>query len=69
MSPEFCFDGVDIVVNRNSLRKLLDFCNGRVKGSFRLNLLLVKNTLFVERCERNATEMIRGLRFPDGAGI
>lgn len=60
MSPEFCFDGVDIVVNRNSLRKLLDFCNGRVKSSFRLNLLLVKNTLFIERCERNAVKMIRG---------
>ena len=29
MNPEFHFDDVDVVVNRNSLRKLLDFCVGR----------------------------------------
>ncbi len=60
MTPEFRFDDVDIVVNRNSLRKLLDFCNGYTRESFRLNLLLVHNTLFIERCEKNARTRIRG---------
>ncbi|PHH87038.1 hypothetical protein CDD83_9397 [Cordyceps sp. RAO-2017] len=60
MKPGFRFDDVDIVVNRNSLRKLLDFCSGRVKQTFRINLAIVHNSLFLERCERSARELIRG---------
>lgn len=60
MNPGFRFDNVDVVVNRNSLRKLLDFCSGRVQDTFRVNLFLVRNSLFIERCERNASQMIRG---------
>lgn len=60
MSPAVRFDDVDIVVNRNSLRKLLDFCGGRVKESFRVNILLIDKSLFIERCERSARKLIRG---------
>lgn len=60
MRPEFRFDNVDVVVNRNSLRKLMDLCHGRVESSFRLNLLRVGHTLIIERCERKVREKIRG---------
>lgn len=59
-NPEFRFDDVDVVVNRNSLRKLLNLCAGRSQDSFRINLLLVHNSLFIERCERNPRELVRG---------
>ena len=58
--PSFRFDDVDAVVNRNSLRKLLDFCHGRSQDSFRINLHIVHNTLIIEKCEKNAKEMVRG---------
>jgi len=60
MNPSFRFDTVDVVTNRNSLRKLLDFCTGRIGQDFRVNLLLVKNTLFIERCEKSLRELAIG---------
>jgi len=36
MKPSFEFGGVDIVTNRNSLRKLLNFASGFVPESFRI---------------------------------
>jgi hypothetical protein len=54
------FDTVDTLVNRNSLRKLFDFCAGRGQDSFRIDLHSVHNTLIMERCERSAKEMIHG---------
>lgn len=60
MSPSLRFDTVDVLVNRNSMRKLLDFCRGRNQDSFRINLHIVRNTLIIERCEKNAKQMIRG---------
>ncbi|KAJ4391093.1 hypothetical protein N0V93_004708 [Gnomoniopsis smithogilvyi] len=67
MRPEFRFDGIDLVINRNSLRYLLDFSLGRsVKSSFRINMFLIKDTLIVERCIRKAAEMIR---IPDNRGF
>ncbi|KAM4060479.1 hypothetical protein HRG_001962 [Hirsutella rhossiliensis] len=53
MSPEFLFDKVDIVVSRNSLRKLIEFCDTGHRQTFRLNLLMVHNTLFIERWEKD----------------
>lgn len=60
MNPSFRFDGVDVLANRNSFRKLLDFAAGRRQDSFRVNLLLEHGTLVIERCEKNARELIRG---------
>lgn len=60
LNPGFRFDNVDIVANRNSLRKLFDFCGGRVNSNFKVNLSIVKDTLFIERCEMSARELIRG---------
>ncbi|KAL4403416.1 hypothetical protein CABS03_15245 [Colletotrichum abscissum] len=60
MNPSFRFDEVDILVNRNSLRKLLDFCQGRRQDSFRINLYLVHRTLIIERCEKTVSKLIGG---------
>ncbi|KAI0903395.1 hypothetical protein F4823DRAFT_283386 [Ustulina deusta] len=60
MSPVINFDDIDIIINRNSLRKFLDFCAGIVQVSFCVNLSIVHNTLFVERCEKSARHLIRG---------
>ncbi|OHW90520.1 hypothetical protein CSPAE12_10784 [Colletotrichum incanum] len=41
MNQDMSFDDIDIVTNRNSLRKLFEFCASRSQESFRLNLHLV----------------------------
>ncbi|KAI1156272.1 hypothetical protein F4825DRAFT_459252 [Nemania diffusa] len=64
MNPTVDFADVDIVINRNSLRKLLDFCAGLVKRSFRVNLSMIGNTLFIERCERNTHTFIGDAQVP-----
>ncbi|MCJ1475563.1 hypothetical protein MMC13_004226 [Lambiella insularis] len=60
MNPTFDFNDVDIVANRNSFRKLLDFSRGRVPDSFRIDLNMLKNTLFLTRRERNNRQIIYG---------
>ncbi|KXH40824.1 hypothetical protein CNYM01_13940 [Colletotrichum nymphaeae SA-01] len=60
MNPSFRFDEVDILVIRNSLRKLLNFCRGRRQDNFRLNLYLVHRTLIIERCEKTVTKLTGG---------
>ncbi|KAK0706115.1 hypothetical protein B0T26DRAFT_837000 [Lasiosphaeria miniovina] len=49
MSPGFRFSDVDVVVTRNSLRKLLDLCARRSQQSFRVTVSVVHGTLFVEQ--------------------
>ncbi|ETS75502.1 hypothetical protein PFICI_12446 [Pestalotiopsis fici W106-1] len=60
MNPHATFNKIDILVNRNSLRRLLEFCRGRGVDSFRLNLFVVDSTLIIERCTKSATQMIHG---------
>lgn len=60
MDPTFRFDSIDILINRNSLRKFFKFCLGSAQDSFRINLHLVNNTLIVERCVRRAEELLNG---------
>ncbi|KAI1332929.1 hypothetical protein F5Y16DRAFT_357016 [Xylariaceae sp. FL0255] len=62
MNPMLDCDDLDIVINRNSLRKLFNFLSGSLTDSFCVGLAMVHNTLFVERCERSARELIRGSR-------
>ncbi|KAF7559945.1 hypothetical protein G7046_g4215 [Stylonectria norvegica] len=68
MSPSFKFDDVDVVINRNSLRKLLEFCLDKSQMSFRLVLHTIGNTLVVERCEENTVDMIIGPHSNSGFG-
>lgn len=67
MHPEFRFDTIDIITNRNSLRHFLDFCQGRTQESFRVNLFMVKNTLIIERCVKTAAQWIHEQN--TGAGL
>lgn len=60
MNPAHNFQDTDVVTNRNSLRKLLDFVAGQACDSFRIDLHMVNNTLFLNRRERNIRETIRG---------
>lgn len=60
MRPEYRFNEVDALVNRNTLRKLLDFCNGRGQSSFRIDLYTVNNTLIMERFEKYTKELLHG---------
>ncbi|CAG9984811.1 unnamed protein product [Clonostachys byssicola] len=60
MNPRLRFNDVDIICNRNSLRNLILFSSQRYLQNFRVNLLVVNNTLFIERCERDASIIIRG---------
>lgn len=64
MNPHFKFDGIDIVVNRHSLRKFLKFCRGNTQEVFRVNLFVINNTLLIERCERSAGFLVRGAQDP-----
>lgn len=58
--PEANLDDIDIIVNRNSLRKFLEFAGGRRRDPWRMDLHLVKDTLFISRKEMNALAMVRG---------
>lgn len=60
MNPTSRFTDIDVLTNRNSLRHLLDFCHGKCRDGFRIDLYLIQNTLVIERCERSTKEMIRG---------
>lgn len=60
MNPNIRLDETDILVNRNSLRKLLDFAAGKRQDPFRMDLHMVKDTLFISRKEKNARSMIHG---------
>ena len=57
-NPSVRLNEVDIVVNRNSLRKLLDFAGGKRQDPFRMGLCTVGGTLFIIRNEKRTTTMI-----------
>lgn len=56
MNPSLRFDSIDVLVNRNSLRKFFNLCMGRTQDSFRVNLYLVNSTLVIERCVKSPTK-------------
>ena len=64
MRPDFNFIDVDLVANRNTFRKLLNFAEGRARESFRIDLQMVENTLFMSRRERKTTENLKRSKDP-----
>ncbi|KAK4903885.1 hypothetical protein LTR49_026569 [Elasticomyces elasticus] len=68
MNPQRQLDDVDIIANRNSLRKLLDFAAGRSQEPFRIDLHLVRQTLFLTRREKSVLIMTGGRRNTGGYG-
>lgn len=63
-NPDMRLDEVDIIVNRNSLRKLFDFASGKKQDAFRMDLHMVKDTLFICRRERNFGSLVHGPHDP-----
>ncbi|KAJ4377433.1 hypothetical protein N0V83_000258 [Neocucurbitaria cava] len=53
MNPNYQFNDIDVVADRNSLRVLLGFTQGKANGPFRLDLYLNLNTLIIVRNESN----------------
>ncbi|KAG9193490.1 hypothetical protein G6011_03525 [Alternaria panax] len=51
MAPNTNLHDVDVLADRNNLRILLEFAQGKSNGPFRLNLYLVFNTLVIVRRE------------------
>jgi hypothetical protein len=53
-NPDYSFANVDVLMNRNTLRRFFDLCRGASpsRREFRLNLFVVRNTLIVERVEK-----------------
>jgi hypothetical protein len=63
MDPSVDFSEIDVVTDRNSLRKLFNFVAGKEKSrSFRIGLAMVHNTLFLTRQERRTLETLRGTK-------
>ncbi|TLD12869.1 uncharacterized protein PgNI_04444 [Pyricularia grisea] len=52
MSPSYHLRNTDLVVSRNSLRKLFALCAGRSHDSFRIGLDLIKDTLVMTMDDR-----------------
>ncbi|CAO2647342.1 Nn.00g082640.m01.CDS01 [Neocucurbitaria sp. VM-36] len=61
MNPNYQFNDVDVLADRNNLRVLLEFVQGKANGPFRLDLYLVFDTLIIVRKES------RWWKFSDGA--
>ncbi|KAF9691360.1 hypothetical protein EKO04_010709 [Ascochyta lentis] len=51
MNPEYAFNNIDILADRNNLRVLLEFVQGKTVGPFRLDLYMVFGTLVIIRRE------------------
>lgn len=69
MKQTVSFKDVDVVTNRNSLRKLFNFVSGRPYSDFRIDMHLVKDTLFLTRRERNIREVLHGSHGSCGHGF
>ena len=60
----FRFDDVDLVTNRNNLRKLWKWVEGGARHSFRIDLDIIKDTLFMTRWEANDSTLRSGSHTP-----
>ncbi|TLD22787.1 hypothetical protein PspLS_07118 [Pyricularia sp. CBS 133598] len=52
MSPSHSLRSTDLIVSRNSLRKLFALCAGRTQDSFRIGLHLINDTLIMTKDDR-----------------
>ncbi|KAF8855691.1 hypothetical protein BDZ45DRAFT_654934, partial [Acephala macrosclerotiorum] len=67
MQPSYSFLPTALITDRNSLRKLLDFASGHRREDWRIEVELVKETLFLTRWEKNWVQIITG-SFNSGYG-
>lgn len=59
LNPHFRFDGIDLIINRNSLHHLFRFVRGVVKQDFRLDLAMVNKTLIITPRLQKVSEFTR----------
>jgi hypothetical protein len=62
MHPNFDMKPIDLTTDRNSLRKLLQFVSGKVPKSWRIDVDIVEDTMFLTRWEENQVQIITGAR-------
>ncbi len=62
MQPNFDMKPIDLTTDRNSLRKLLLFVSGKARKSWRIDVDVIEDTMFLTRWEENLTQMITGAR-------
>ncbi|KAK3341939.1 hypothetical protein B0T25DRAFT_626400 [Lasiosphaeria hispida] len=61
--PEFDIQNVDLVSDRNNIRKLLRFVQGSSKGAFQIRVEIAgENTALFTRVEAKATEYVQGFQ-------
>lgn len=53
---------IELTTDRNSLRKLLQFVSGKVSKSWRIDVDIVEDTMFLTRWEQNQLQIITGAR-------
>ncbi|KAF6802997.1 geranylgeranyl pyrophosphate synthetase [Colletotrichum sojae] len=55
MSPNIDLTDVNVIVNRNTLRNLFRFAKGQVRDSFKIQMHMVRDTLFISRREKTTS--------------
>jgi hypothetical protein len=55
---------IGLTTDQNSLRKLLLFVLGKVPKSWRIDVNIIEDTLFLTRWEENQLQIIAGARIP-----
>ena len=60
LSPDFDYSSIDIVTDRNNLRKLLRWVNGTIASDFRVDLQLAGSTVLFTRYEPTKVEIDSG---------
>jgi hypothetical protein len=65
MNPGVSLSNFDVIADRNNLRTLLEFVQGKHVGPFRMDLHMVDNTLILERKDRKSWMRSKGT---DGIG-
>jgi hypothetical protein len=62
LHPSFKMTPISLVTDRNNLRKLFRFASGRKDRSFRIDVELIKDTLFFVRWELHVLDIVRGFQ-------
>lgn len=52
MNPTYKLNDIDVLADRNNLRVLLEFCQGKANGPFRLDIYSIFSTLVIVRNEK-----------------
>ncbi len=62
MHPNFDLKPIELTIDRNSLRKLLQFVSGKTTKSWRMDVDIIEDTMFFTRWEPKQVRIITGAR-------